>query len=216
MIVLDANRHVTAWNNRLFYDDDAKDAVPVDGYPCAGTHSATAVNNRPAVTFVAPAGEVGGSLGYSGLPFQDADFTVIAVVRMTNTQASFPTYFMWGGGTGDQRNLRIGFRDDTRATMTTGAGQVLNASLNGPVTGLNVLTFRFSRTEGMSIYVNMDAAPAATDPTLVVPLLSYTGARIGSSNGASLQIAELKAYGIAFHDAQRRLVVEPLMEKYGI
>lgn len=216
MIELDTNNHVTSWNNRLFYDVDAKDAVPVDAYPCAGTYSATAVNNRPAVTFVAPAGNVGGSLGYLGLPFQDADFTVIAVVRMTNTQTSFPAFFVWGGGTSDQRNLRIGFRDDARVTMTTGTGQTLNAPLGGPVTGLNVLTFRFSRTEGMSIYVNMDAAPAATDPTLVLPLLSYTGARIGSSNGASIQIAELKAYGIAFHDAQRRMVVEPLMEKYGI
>ena len=216
LIELDTNNHVTRWNNRLYYDDDGKDAVPMDGYSCAGTYASTAANGKAAVTFALPAGVVGSSLGYSGLAFQDTDYTVVAVMRMVNTQASFPAFCMFGGGTGDERNLKIGFRDDARVTMTTGSGQTLNAPLNGPVTAFNVVTFKFSRTEGMSIYVNLDVAAAATDPALIQPLLGYTGARIGSSNGAQIQIAEIEAYGIAFHDAQRRLVVERLMQKYQI
>jgi hypothetical protein len=215
-IVYNGSNHVTAWNNRLFADDDNKDAVPINPpYSSAGTYVASAVNTKAAVTFTTPSGSVGGSLRYPGQDFQGRDFTIVAVARLVNTQVSFPAYLMFGSLTTDRYGLRVGFRDASRITMTTGSSQILNAAVGDPTTW-HVMTFCFSHTDGMAIYVNSADAAAGSDITLTQPLLGYDLAQIGSSNGAQIQIAEVEAYGIAFNDAQRQYVVSKLMTKYGI
>lgn len=206
---------VSAWNNLLYYEDDTRDAIPMDGYTMAGSWAATDANGKPAVTFAPPEADVGSSLGYPGLDFKENDFTVVAVARLVSTNAAYPAYFMFGNNNQDRRNLRIGFADDSRLTMTTGT-QRLDADPGVLLTDWNVYTFRFSREEGMQIYVNLDDVPAASQPTATEPLISYTGARIGTSGNARIQIGEIKAYGIAFHDAQRKWAAEQLMIKYRI
>ena len=99
--------------------------------------------------------------------------------------------------------------------MRTGA-QRIDGDAGVSLREFNVYTFRFSQEEGMEIFVNLGDTPVAYGEYLVDALYSYDGASIGTSNGTALEIAEIKAYGIAFHEAQRRYVAEKLMYKFGI
>jgi hypothetical protein len=156
---------------------------------------------------------VGNALRYEGLDFADGDFSVVAVARLANLQASYPAHFMFGSSDQDLRTLEVGFADDTRLTMSTG-DQRLDATVGVPLDQFNVYTFRFSREDGMAIYVNLDSSPSAVAPSYTSPLLSYINASIGTRGNAVIEIAEIKAYGIAFNDAQREWVAEQLMIKY--
>lgn len=53
-------------------------------------------------------------------------------------------------------------------------------------------------------------------PANTVPLTEYTGARIGSSTGTMVDMAETKAYGQAVNDAQRKYIVDELLVKYSL
>jgi hypothetical protein len=204
---------VRRWNNVYFYDDDERDAVPIHGFGNAGVARPTAVNGEPAIGFSAPTASVGNALRYQGLDFADGDFTVVVVGRLANLQASYPAHFMFGTAAQDHRNLKIGFADDSRVTMSTGS-QRLDATAGVPLNQFNVYTFRFSQEDGMAIYVNLDEIPAAEAPTYTIPLLSYVDAHIGTSGNAAIEIAEIRSYGIALHDAQRAWLAEQLMIKY--
>jgi hypothetical protein len=207
------NDYMSRWNNILYYDDDLQDAVPVSGYTYGGTARPMAANGEPAVSFEASSGDVGNALRYQGLEFADGDFTVMVVARLANLYASYPAYILFGSSDQDLRNLKVGFADDSRLTMSTG-NQRLDATAGVPLDQFAVYTFRFSQEDGMSIYVNLDSSPAASAASYTTPLLSYTDAHIGTSGNAVIEIAEIKAYGIAFHDAQREWAAEQLMIKY--
>jgi hypothetical protein len=204
---------VRRWNNIYFYDDDQRDAVPITGYSNAGVARPNIVNGEPAIAFGPPSGSLGNALRHQGLDFAGGDFTVVAVVRLANLQASYPAHFMFGSAGQDLRNLKIGFADDTRLTMSTGT-QRLDGPAGVPLTQFNVYTFRFTQDDGMSIYVNLDATPVAIAPSYTAPLLSYVDASIGTSGNAMIEIAEIRAYGIALHDAQREWLAEQLMLDY--
>jgi hypothetical protein len=216
---VDPDDCVTAWHNLLFYEPGGigeRDAIPADGYAMAGAwHEFATTNNRPAVEFLAPTATLGSALQYPGLDFANSDFTVVAVARLSSTQGSYPAHFFFGSGMQDRSNLKIGFADNSRLTMTTGSQRV-DGDAGVSLRDFNIYTFRFSQEEGMEIFVNLGNTPVARAAYLVDPLDSYVGARIGTSNGTALEIAEIKAYGIAFHEAQRRYVAEKLMYKYGI
>ena len=210
---------VTAWHNLLFYEPNTvgeRDAIPADGYTMAGLwHDSATDNGRPAVEFLASTATLGSALRYPGLDFAGSDFTVVAVARLSSTQGDYPAHFMFGTASQDRSNLRVGFADDTRLTMTTGS-QRLDGNAGVPLDEFNVYTFRFSQEDGMEIFVNLGTTPVARATQYVDPLDSYLGARIGTNTGTALEITEIKAYGIAFHEAQRRYVAEKLMYKYGI
>lgn len=210
---------VKAWHNLLFYEPNGigeRDATPADGYAMAGEWKADAApSGWAAVRFGPAGGDLGGALRYPGLDFADSNFTVVAVARLASSAGTFPAHFLWGTSAQDRRNLKVGFADDSRLTLSTG-NQRVDGDAGVSLRDFNVLTFRFSREDGMQIFVNLRSEPVASAPANILPLLSYDGARLGSSNGTLIEIAEIKAYGIAFHEAQRRYVAEKLIYKYGI
>ena len=216
-LVTDGDRQcVSAWHDLHHYETDAHDAVPADGYAMAGEwiEDATATG-RPAVRFGPPSVNVGSALRFPGLAFADSSYTVVVVARLGAATGTYPAHFLFGTAPQDRRNLRIGFADESRPTFTTGSQRV-DGDAGLSLRDFNVFTFRFSRTEGMTIHLNLWADPLAHDATCTLPLLSYEGARLGTSNGTVMEIAEIQAYGIAFHEAQRRYVAERLRVKYGI
>jgi len=210
----DGNGHITEW--RDFIGDGA--ARPdQDYYTSGGTYMSTDANGHPCVSFGAPieGDDCGGRLKFSGLDFysEATDWTVVAAVRLRDNSPTFPAYFIFGESDLDRKRLELGFRSPTRMTMTTGSQQ-LDALVAVPLDEFNVYTFRFSQTEGMSIFVNLDREPVAEDVLLTDHLQSFLRASLGSSNGTDLQIADLRAYGFATDPTQRLCMVKEMLNYY--
>jgi hypothetical protein len=92
----------------------------------------------------------------------------------------------------------------------------LDVPVSLPITQFQVYVFRFSQTEGMTVWLNGASQPAASAAANTMALSEFIGARIGSDNGDLLEIAEIKAYGEAIDDAQRAWLVEQLLVKYSL
>ncbi|HPF69170.1 MAG TPA: thiol-activated cytolysin family protein [Candidatus Krumholzibacteria bacterium] len=207
------SNHLTRWANS--FADPTMDATLPAGISSAGTWITGAINGQPAVRFGGGAGSFGNSLAFPGLDFAHDDYTVLVVARTVSSSMNYPTNVLFGGGANQRTSLEIGFRNPSQVSMGH-LGPRLDAPVSLPLTGFQLYTFRFSRTEGMTVWVGGAQNPVAQNPALTSDLLEYIGARLGSSTGSSVDIAEIKAYGQAVNDAQRAWLVEQLLVKYAL
>jgi hypothetical protein len=151
----------------------------------------------------------------TGDRFIDTDDTVFALVKLDDVNMPYPTYFMFGTSSEPYKNLSIGFWS-ARELVMSHQGEILVATLPSSYAAdnFNVYTFVFSKDDGMSIYVGLESAPIAHDPTATVPLSVYMHPQFGSSSGSKVWIVELMGYGIAATDAQRLAMVRQIGDRY--
>jgi hypothetical protein len=215
-------RGATRWADLLGHAD--RDAAPAFGGPqVAGLYLTGQLNGQPIVSFQYDATYSTGSMRISGTPMRDTDYTIFAVVkRLDQPGNNLEMYWLWGDGDVQNQVLRIGFPNDNTVSVSHGGSATLTAMTVRPVYDqYQVFTFRFSQTDGLTIYIN--GLQRAHDASITAPLEVFTGASIGigAKNGwpidnISLQMADLQIYGIATTDAQRRYVETQLLERYGI
>ena len=210
----DGSNRVTRWANS--FADATRDAVPPGGgITSAGGSRTNSLNGLPVVRFGGGSGSFGNALSFPGLDFTHSDYTVIAVARTVNATMSYPTNFVFGGGVNARTSLEVGFRNPSQVSVGH-LGPRVDAPVALPLTQFQVYTFRFSATEGMKVWLGGAANPVATAPAFTDDLLEFVGARLGSSTGSLVEIAEIKAYGEAINDAQRDWLVAQLLTKYSL
>jgi hypothetical protein len=212
-ITKNGSNQVTKWANS--FADATMDATPLDGKTSGGLHRTNVLNGLPVVRFGGGAGGFGDALDFPGLDFVASDYTVIAVARVVSSAMDYPANFLYGTGIAARTDLSLGFRNPTQISMDHNTPR-LDVPVSLPITQFQVYVFRFSQTEGMSVWLNGASAPAATAPANTMALSEFIGARIGSDNGDLIEIAEIKAYGEAIDDAQRAWLVEQLLVKYSL
>lgn len=198
------------------FGDPALDAIPVSKtYGCELVPNALAGGTMPAMRFRSGLSDVDGMFSYPGLNFVNTDYTVIVVAKLESTAISYPEMFLWGSSSNTNQNLQLGYRDDTKLTLSHQANRI-DANAGTDFSKFNIFTFIFSQEDGMSIYVNGEQTAAGIDASKTNPLTAYLGARFGSRYGNALQIAEIKTYGIAINDSQRNFAVNNLLTKYSL
>jgi hypothetical protein len=169
----------------------------------------------PAMRFRGGLTTVDGKFQFPGVKFAGSDYTIFAVVRLPSLAISYPEMFLFGTGTSQLTSLSVGFRDNIRWTMSH-QNYTLDAVSPATLDLWNVVTIRFSQSDGMSIYVNNDPTPAGTDMSKTSSLISYLGARLGSQNGNQVLMAEIRAYAHAVTQAEREVIVSSLLTKYSL
>ncbi len=169
----------------------------------------------PVMRFRGGLSAVDGKFQFPGVRLTGSDYTVFAVVKLPNLAISYPEMFLFGTGTSQLTSLSLGYRDNIRWTMSH-ENYTLDAVSSTPLDQWNVVTFRFSQTDGMSIYINNDPTPIGTDASKTSPLVSFLGARIGSEFGNQVLMAEIRAYGAAVTPAERDVIVRSLLTKYSL
>jgi hypothetical protein len=209
----DGSNHITKWANS--FADPSMDATPLDGMSTGGLYRANILNGKPVVRFGGGSGSFGDALRFPGVDFTASDWTVVAVARTVSAAMDYPSFFLFGSGVNARSDLSVGFRNPVQVTMTHDE-PTLNAPVPQALTSFQVYVFRFSQAEGMTIWAGGGAQPVAANPANTAALLDYIGARMGSSNGALLEIAEIKAYAQAIDDAQRQWIIDDLLVKYAL
>jgi hypothetical protein len=192
------------------------DAIPpTSAYGCELLANAINGGTQPVMRFRSGVSNTDGMFQYPGLSFVDTNYTIFAVVKLESTAISYPEMFMFGSSSFANQNLSVGFRDDTRLTLSHQVNK-LDVNTNADFTRFNVYTFVFSKENGMEVYVNGETTPSGKDVSKTSPLTAYLGARIGSQYGHALQMAEIRAYGLAVNGEQRKYVVDELLTKYSL
>ncbi len=213
---------VKRWKDK--FGNEALDAVPTAFTYCGFSYDAP--GGGSAVGFQAwqySAKSSSGMLRLQGQGFENTDYTVFAVVRnMTEPGINKPVRFAWSANHNPGTGFELGFADDNHVLFSHGDGLTLTApTLLPSQQDYELLTFRFSQAEGMSIYVN--GSLQASDPSLTTPLSTLAGAVLGASDetgfpqaSVSVYLAEFKAYGAALTDEQRSKEESALREQYGL
>ena len=198
------------------FGDANLDAIPPNSlYGCEFLANAINGGTMPVMRFRSGVSNTDGMFQYPGLSFVNTDYTVFAVVKLESTNISYPEMFMFGSSTLQNQNLSLGYRDNSRMTLSHQLNK-LDATTTTDFTKFNVFSFIFSQEDGMSIYVNGELTASGIDASKTQPLSAYLGARVGSQNGHALQIAEIRAYGITVNAEQRKYVVDQLLTKYSL
>lgn len=206
---------VTKWAN--FFAQPQFDAQPpTKAYGGQLIANALPGPNLPALRFAPGAGSVNneGLMQFSGVNFVNTDFTVWVVARLESPFASYPEFLLAGSGATPGSGLFIGYRNSNQITVSDRRDTLNTAS--PPVDQYNLYTIRFSRSDGLLVYINGSLTPNASDPSMTQALSSFLGARLGSNNGNPLYIAEFKAYGTAVSELQRKSLDKALLVKYGL
>jgi hypothetical protein len=201
---------ITLWPDRSGAANDAYEAVTLLTAPA---YRREAVNGlMPAVEFTADA-----KLRFFGGGFARSDYTLTAVAAFSGANGGL--HFLDGSTGSPGRVVRAGFR-------TPGAGEPASFGVDhggggvfaphvGVAGAFHVYTLVFSRTAGMTLYI--DGVPVAGNPAAIEPVLDFFGAHVGMLDvvpGASVRIAELMAHRVALSPAQRLYVEDNLMRKY--
>jgi hypothetical protein len=208
---------VTRWPDISVNENDAYVDIPVstDRLPQLLPNSVN--GEMPAVSFGDSA-----TLRFVGADFAESDYTLSLVAAFTlNPYYGHLFDFICGSTPSPGRMLRAGFLeqddpylDPVEFGFDHFEGRVKTDRIPYPAQ-YHVYTLVFSRTRGMSIYV--DGHEAVWDPFKTEPLEDFLGARIGNVlriPDASVAIAELIAYGIALDDEQRRFLEDDMMRRY--
>jgi hypothetical protein len=154
---------------------------------------------------------------FSGNNFANGDYTVITVAKPKYTEDE---RFIWGSGNATSSQLVLGVN-------TTGGDNYLwmyhglnGGNLAAPATSValdddyRVYTYRFSRTEGMKIYLN--GVLIGSQPSATTPLASFAGAMLGTELGNQILMPEIQAYGSALSEDRMTEIVNGLMQKYAL
>jgi hypothetical protein len=207
--------YINSWDNA--FDDATMDANPTVAGHHGGEYlvAGLAGGSMPAVRFYSVANEMDGMLQYAGnYKFSDTDYTVFAVARLDEANTTYPAYFMFGDNADPYKNLQLGYWNSSTIVMSHRAGNLLAPLGSYRADRFQIYTFRFSREEGMAIYIGTEEDPLAMSEVMTGPLVSYPGPKFGSSNGKPLEIAELIGYNMAVDGAQRMAVIRALVDKY--
>jgi Thiol-activated cytolysin len=210
---------VTTWYN--MFPDTTMHAVPLNLGHYGGEFRPNALSSttgpKPAILcYQDPAHLMDGIFKYKeDNRFINANYTVFALMKLDKLAIPYPTYVLFGTSSEPSKNLSIGFWDQ-RELVISHQDQLLTAALPSSYSAdrFNVYTFRFSKDEGMSIYVGLESEPIAHDPNARIPLSVYVHPQFGSSSGSAVWIVELMAYGIAATDAQRLAMVRQISDRY--
>ena len=209
-------RLITRWAN--FFGNAQFDALPpTKAYGGRLIPNALPGPNLPAAYFKPGSGSSSneGALGFSGVNFIGTDFTVWVVAKLQTQFGSYPEQFFYGSGASPGSSFNVGFRNN-KQIQATNIGDTLNASMTTAVDNFKLYTIRFSRTNGLDIFVNGSLTPKASNPSITTALNAFLGARIGTRNGEGVYIAEFKAYGQAVTELQRQSLDKKLLIKYGL
>lgn len=164
------------------------------------------------------AGTESGQLKYDGRGFENSDYTIFLVYRVGGGTGIY--HLAWGASDTPNEYLAIGFDGDTdEIFMSHGPGQTLRAPTSEQYNWY-LYTFRFSQTEGMSIYENDRLI--GQDPSLTTPVFVYPEAQIGSADEtftpqeSSVIMGQFKAYGSAVSEGQRRAQVINWINRFNL
>lgn len=170
-------------------------------------------------------------LQYDGSQFIDHDYTLFIVMATpdrvlykekigpnTTTRINAdntPGYFLYSkNGSGPRTNLFTGFASNS--TFAYGhTSDRIDESLSTS-DDFRVITLRFTKNEGMKLYVN---GVLLGQNNIKDPLLSYNAATIGAgyhTNYSRVQIAEIRAYDVAFSESLIQDVKTDLAAKYDL
>jgi hypothetical protein len=209
---------VSKWANA--WGEASKDAVPPWNKYCGWLYENDVRGKGDAIGFQWWSEGVA-SLTFPGQDLRNTDYTLFVVAESRVQPGEGTAYFVWGNTTEAGLALRLGFNDET-VIMEHGQGQRLEVT--SPVltqTDYQLYTFRFSQTEGMSIYVN--GVLRGSDPTLTMPLASFSSARMGVTDESGgdpgvwmIFLGEIQAYGKAMTDAERQDVEDEILDRYGL
>ncbi len=213
---------ITKWKDS--FGNEALDAIPAAFRYMGFVHSGAA-RGKAAVYFQDWQNSTkssSGTMTFPALSFVNTDYTVMVLARkMTSPGDNHHSQWLWGASQDLGRSATMGWDTDKRVFISHGGDTRLSADLDvWAQTEFRLYTFRFSRTEGMRIYV--DGQLAANDPTFTQPLTGFSGARIGGADergfpGANhiCYLAEFKAYGAALSDEEREREERQILEEYG-
>lgn len=209
-----ATRRVNRWRDQSVAENDAYNDVASNPW-LPVWHDALVNGEMPAVTFGDSA-----TLRIVGSGFAQGDYTLAVVASFTINQ-NYGFNFIGGATRMPERMLRAGFLP--RADLLLDPyefgfdhfGPGLTTDRIPYPDQFHLYTLVFGQAHGMALYI--DGQLAASDRTLVKPLLDFLGARIGNVDlipDASVSIAELMAFRVALTDTQRRYLEDGLMRKY--
>lgn len=214
-LVTDASGRLTRWPDRSGKENDAylDRVVPVAQQPL---RQPTLVNGEmPAIVFADSTW-----LRFVGSGFSATDYTIAMVASFT-LNPDFGFGFLGGTTLQPGRMLQAGFL--SRANPLTDP-YVFGFDHFSPGVGsdrvpwpeqFHLYTLEFSRTKGMSIYI--DGQLVSWNPAATASLQDFLGARIGNVQGvpsASVAIAEFVAFSTALSGDQRQYLEDNLMRKY--
>ncbi|MEN8006044.1 MAG: thiol-activated cytolysin family protein [Candidatus Krumholzibacteriota bacterium] len=164
------------------------------------------------------AGTESGQLKYDGRGFEGTDYTIFVVYRPSG--GSGIRHLAWGASDTPNEYLALGYDADAQEIfMSHGPNQTLRAPSGGPYNWF-LYTFRFSQTEGMSIYENDRLI--GEDRTLTSPVRFYPEAQIGSADAtftpqeSSVIMGQFKAYGSAVSEGQRRAQIITWINRFNL
>ncbi len=174
--------------------------------------------------YVGACSEQGCGLDVNGTGFRNTDFTVFAVARTNGNAGANPSgYFFYGINESDANlNLKLGFDGNDNVVFQMGGDGCTNC--NGRLVGnipsafgdFRLFTFRFSQSEGMSIFEN--GFQIAIDASATSPLGNFSGAIIGAQGipcaNEKIELLEIRAWGYAFPPDKREIIEEELMRVY--
>jgi hypothetical protein len=212
-------KFVKSWTSKF---PSAIQGTPTNADLC-GFYGDTWINDDEGAVFfeksTSSVGTESGQLKYDGRGFEGGDYTIFFVGRPNQNPGI--THFAWGASRTANQYLALGWDGDTgEMFMTHGGGQTLRAAMQLPAHSWAVYTFRFSRTEGMSIYENDRLI--GSDPSLTSPLNLYPEAQIGTADadfqpqGLSVLMGQFKAYGSAVTEAQRRAQIINWINRFNL
>jgi len=172
-------------------------------------------------------------LDLPGAQFINTDYTMFMVVgtptrlNVTGPKVNDIVYealnagsIIQGADSTSLGNLTAGFSSNSNFLF----GHNTN-DLNVPLSrspNFRLITLRFSKTNGMTAWVNDNISPLANDNSLTTPLLSNNGLKLNAKSLANLtancrnQVVEIRAYNVAVTDSDRQQVISSIMTKYGL
>ncbi len=228
---LDAQSLPATANGTLLTTWPGKTLVQNDGRGTGGWYTVDGINGHPAVRF----GQLGTRLETSYTPVFNVPYQVevpayghflvdlgggsvvgdqYTVVAVTKTAATtFQNLFLQGTGLTPNSNLYLGFEYGQKLVQGHYANDLRSQA--SPTANGDVLTFRFSASEGKATWQNglRRGASAQTER-----LVSNLGTRIGGDGVTPFVglVGEVRVFSYALTDAQRKVTECELAKKWSI
>jgi hypothetical protein len=202
-----------------------------------------AVGGRPAIEFYSFSSSITlprhNALSFSGAVLENTDYTVFAVVAFPESVTVFypeerqpsgwgillsgdnlPGWTITGSESADYRNVGLGSPRPGEIGLFHPPDEL---SVTAPAASeFKVYAYRFSQSEGSSIYIN--GVLYGSNAANVTPVSGFSGAAMGSlgavsdteSIGRRTQIADLEACGVALPEEELEDETRRLRIKYGL